>query len=97
VREMRLAVGRAALDDVADVVVEQQLQSFRHAETVSPRGSSEGFPGREPGRSGQRANELEVPMFPIAAAGVSILTVVVILLIIIVVLMLFGRGRRRGV
>jgi len=37
------------------------------------------------------------PMFPIAAAGVSILTVVVILLIIIVVLMLFGRGRRRGV
>jgi hypothetical protein len=36
-------------------------------------------------------------MFPIAAAGFSILTVVVILLIIIVVLMLFGRGRRRGV
>jgi hypothetical protein len=36
-------------------------------------------------------------MFPIAAAGVSILTGVVILLIIIVVLMLFGRGRRRGV
>ena len=47
--------------------------------------------------AGSRANELEVPMFPIAAAGVSILTVVVILLIIIVVLMLFGRGRRRGV
>ena len=36
-------------------------------------------------------------MVPIAAAGVSILTVVVILLIISVVLMLFGRGRRRGV
>ena len=36
-------------------------------------------------------------MVPIAAAGVSILTVVVILLIIIVVLMLFGRGWRRGV
>ena len=53
---------------------------------------------REDGEeAGSRTNEPEVPMFPIAAAGVSILTVIVVLLIIIVVLMLFGRGRRRGV
>ena len=58
-----------------------------------PRDSARG--NRE--EAGSRANEQEVPMFPIAAAGVSILTVIVVLLIIIVVLMLFGRGRRRGV
>jgi hypothetical protein len=34
VREVGLAVRAAALDDVVDVVVEQQLQSFRHARTV---------------------------------------------------------------
>jgi hypothetical protein len=57
--------------------------------TDSQRGNRE--------EASSRANEPEVTMFPIAAAGISILTVVVILLIIIVVLMLFGRGRRRGV
>ena len=97
VREVRVAVRPAALDDVVDVVVEQQLQSFRHGGTVSARGSSEGFGSRKREEAGSLANEQEVLMVPIAAAGVSILTVVVILLIIIVVLMLFGRGRRRGV
>jgi hypothetical protein len=33
-------------------------------------------------------------MVPVAALGVSLLTIVVILLIIVVVLMLLGRGRR---
>ena len=33
-------------------------------------------------------------MVPIAALGVSLITIVVILLIIVVVLLLLGRGRR---
>jgi hypothetical protein len=82
----------------------QELTNFNRFTTTGtgmPRGYSRGpavYDGHPAGRRRRpscRIRTQETPMLPLAAAGVSILTIVVILLIVVVVLMLFrSRGRR---